>query len=140
MLTFDWRRVVSNVFPTHYPADPERFYAGFEIFVLGDPKQVQVGGIEEGPASNAGIHWGDVLISVNELAVNDKTPAELEQMFSAMAPATLRIRIERLGSEKDFQIQLERAADTARRNGKRIMRGQVVPIWATDADLHCFLP
>jgi S1-C subfamily serine protease len=140
MLTFDGRRIVANVFPTHYPVDPERFYAGFEIFVLRDPKQAQVGGIEEGPASNAGIHWGDVLMSVNEVPVTDKTPPELEQMFSALAPATLRIRVERLGSEKNFQIQLERAEDTARRNGKRIVHDRVVPIWATDADLHCFWP
>ena len=58
MNAFDGRRIVARVFPTHYPAKPELFYAGFEIFVLRDPAQVVVGGIEEGPASRAGVHWG----------------------------------------------------------------------------------
>jgi len=140
MLAFDGKRIVTRVFPTHYPTRPERFYAGFEIFVLRDPKEVQVGGIEEGPASDAGIHWGDVLLSVNGLGAGDKTHVELEQMFSATAPATIHIQIKRLDSEKEFRIQLEKGEDIARRNGKRIVDGQVVPIWANDADLHCFLP
>jgi membrane-associated protease RseP (regulator of RpoE activity) len=140
ILAFDGRRIVARVFPTHYPAHPEQFHAGFEIFVLRGPKQVQVGGIEEGPASDAGVHYGDVLLSVNGVAVKDKTPSELEQLFSRIAPATIHLRIERLGSMKEFAIQLGRAADIAHRNGKRIVDGQVVPVWAADADLHCFLP
>ena len=63
MLAFDDRRSVARVFPTHYPSNPGLFDAGFEIFGLRDPTQVMVGGIEEGPASKAGLHWGDVLIS-----------------------------------------------------------------------------
>jgi S1-C subfamily serine protease len=140
MVAFDGQRIVTRVFPTHYPAQAEQFYVGFEIFVLRDPKEVQVGGIEGGPASDAGIHWGDVLLSVNGLLVGDKTPTELEQMFSATTPATIHIQIKRLDSEKEFRIRLERGEDIARRNGKRIVDGQVVPIWATNADLHCFLP
>ena len=34
MLSFDGQRYTARVFPTHYPAQPGLFYAGFEIFVL----------------------------------------------------------------------------------------------------------
>ena len=34
MLSFDGHRYTARVFPTHYPAQPGLFYAGFEIFVL----------------------------------------------------------------------------------------------------------
>lgn len=89
MLAFDGRRLVARVFPTHYPASPEVFYAGLELFVLRDPTQVTVGGIQDGPASKAGIHWGDVLISVNEVPLAGKTPCELEQIFTATQPALM---------------------------------------------------
>ncbi len=137
MLAFDGQRCLARVFPTHYPAKPELFYAGFEIFVLRDPPQVTVGGIEDGPASRAGLHWGDVLVSVNDTPVAGKTPAELEQLFSATQPATVRLQIDRLGSSRTFEIHLEKAGDVARRNGKRFVDDQIVPIWATDTDLPC---
>jgi membrane-associated protease RseP (regulator of RpoE activity) len=57
-MSFDSRRIVSRVFSTHYPRSPELFYGGFEIFMLRNPTQVTVGGIEEGPASKADVHWG----------------------------------------------------------------------------------
>lgn len=139
MLAFDGRRYVARVFPTHYPARPDLFYAGFEIFVLRDPTQTTVGGIEEGPASKAGVHWGDVLLSVNDVPVAGKSPSELEQMFSAAQPATMRLQIDRLGTVKKFEIKLEKAGEVARQNGQRFVDGQIVPIWATDTDLHCFL-
>lgn len=139
MLAFDGQRYLARVFPTHYPAHPELFYAGFEIFVLRDPPQVTVGGIEDGPASKAGLHWGDVLVSVNDTPVAGKTPSELEQLFSATQPATVRLQIERLGLSRTFEIHLEKAGEVARRNGKRFVDGQIVPIWATHTDLHCFV-
>jgi hypothetical protein len=139
MLAFDGRRYVARVFPTHYPAASELFYAGFEIFVLRDPTQVTVGGMEEGPASKAGVHWGDVLISVNEVPVAGKTPSELEQMFSDTRPVRMHLQVDRLGSVKTFEFPIETAAEIARKNGNRFVDSHLVPIWATDQDLHCFL-
>lgn len=139
MLAFDGRRMVDRVFPTHYPARPELFYAGFEIFVLRDPPQATVGGIESGPGSKAGVHWGDVLISVNDEPLRGKTPAELEKLFSSARPETIQLRVDRLGSIKVFQIRFQRAADVARENGRRFLHGRLVPIWAKGSELHCFL-
>jgi PDZ domain len=139
MMGFDGQRFLARVFPTHYPAGPELFYAGFEIFILRDPMQVTVGGIEDGPASKAGVHWGDVLLSVNGTPVSGKTPSELEQLFTATQPVTIRLQIDRLGSTRTFDMHLAKAEDVARQNGKRFVKGKLVPIWVTDADLHCFL-
>lgn len=139
MLAFDGRRIIDRVFPTHYTARPELFYAGFEIFILRDPAESVVGGIESGPASKAGVHWGDVLISVNEEALAGKTPPELEKLFSATRPVTIRLRVDRLGSIKEFRIPFQRAADIARENGRRFFNGRLVPIWAKGSELHCFL-
>jgi S1-C subfamily serine protease len=69
MISLDGGRRVGGVFPTHYPGGADLFYAGFELFVLRDPSQVMVGGIEESPASKAGVHWGDIVLSVNGLAL-----------------------------------------------------------------------
>jgi S1-C subfamily serine protease len=139
MLAFDGARHIGGVFPTHYPASPDVFYAGFEPFILRDPAQVMVGGIEEGPASKAGVHWGDVLISVNGVPVAGKTAAELEQMFAATQRAMMRLQIDRLGATKTFDFGLEKAGEIARQNGKRIVDGHPVPIWAAAGDVHCFL-
>jgi C-terminal processing protease CtpA/Prc len=139
MLAFDGRRSVARVFPTHYPSNPGRFYAGFEIFVLRDPTQVMVGGIEEGPASKAGVHWGDVLIAVNGVPVAGKTASALEDMFSVTQPALMRLQIDRLGSVKTLEFLIEKAVEIARQNGKRFVGGHLVPIWANEQDLHCFL-
>lgn len=139
MVNFDGRRLVARVFPTHYPADPEIYYPGFEIFVLRTPARAAVGGIEDGPASRAGIHWGDVLISVNGAPVAGKTPSELEQMFSQARPALMRLRIDRMGEIETFDIHLEKAEDVARQNGKRLVGDNVVPAWVSDHYLHCFV-
>lgn len=139
MLTFDGKRIETRVFPTHYPDNPEMFYAGFEMFVLRDPKQVTVGGIEDSPASRAGVHWGDVLVSINGVLITRKTPVELQHMFSATRRERMRLQIDRLGSIKVFDFYTERARDIARQNGKRFVNGQLVPIWASDEYLHCFL-
>jgi len=108
MLSFDGHRYTARVFPTHYPAQPGLFYAGFEIFVLHDPVEITVGGIEDGPAARVGVHWGDVLLSVNGTSVSGKTPSELESLFSATRLSTMRLEIDRLGSRKTFEMQLEK--------------------------------
>ncbi len=139
MLKFDGRRLVDRVFPTHYPADPALFYGGFEVFILRDPPQVTVGGIEDGPAANAGLHWGDVLRAVDGTPTTAKTPAELASLFSAPETKTVYLQIERLGMAKNIEFRLEKADDIARQNGKRFVGDQLVPLWASERDLHCFL-
>lgn len=139
MLAFDGKRIVARVFPTHYPIKPELFYAGFEIFILHDPTQVTVGGIEDGPASKAGVHWGDVLISVNGLSIMGKTPSELEQLFTSTQPSVMRLQVDRLGTPKTFDLHLQSAGEVARQNGHRFVEGHPVPIWATGKDERCFM-
>lgn len=133
------RRIIRRVFPSHYPLNPEVFYGGFEIFILRDPAQVTVGGIEDGPAANAGVHWGDALISVNGTPISGKTDAQLEALFSANEPATMHLQVNRAGSLRTFDFHLDRAGEIARKNGKRFVDGQLVPSWASDEYLHCFL-
>jgi predicted metalloprotease with PDZ domain len=59
-------RVFGRVFsPTRYPDNSEIFYPGFELFLLHDPGQIAVAGIEDGTASKAGVRSGDVIVSVN---------------------------------------------------------------------------
>ena len=56
----------TKVFTTgHYPANQQLYYPGFEIFVWPEPQTTTVGGIEEGPAKAAGVHYGDPIVSVN---------------------------------------------------------------------------
>ena len=139
MIAFDGKRIETRVFPTHYPEDPDAFYAGFEMFILHNPVQVRVGGIEDGPASRAGVHWGDVLVSVNGVPTAGRTPLELKRMFLATHREKMRLQIDRMGSLKMFDFYLEKAQDIARQNGKRFVDGRLVPIWVSNEYLHCFL-
>jgi S1-C subfamily serine protease len=59
------RRDFVNIFPGHYPADKNLYYAGFELFVWDDGQKVYVGAIEDGPAKERGVRWGDQIILVN---------------------------------------------------------------------------
>lgn len=140
MLSFDGHRFVGRAFlATHYPRNPQLFYGGFEMFILRDPAQVTVGGIENGPAARAGVHWGDVVISVNGIPIAGKTATELESLFSAREPAIMHLQIDRLGSQKTFDFHLENAEDIAHQNGKQFVDGQIVPLGISEEDLHCFL-
>jgi C-terminal processing protease CtpA/Prc len=139
MLSFDGRRMVADVFnPTHYPRDLELFYPGFEIFVLRDPVQVAVGGIEDGPASRAGVHWGDAILSVNDISTAGKTVVELERMFSSARPEWMHLKTDLLGKIRTVEFRLEKASEIARQNGLRLINGSRVPLWATEDYLRCF--
>ena len=133
------RRIVAGVFyPSHYPKNPELFYPGFEIFILRDPAQVVVGGIEDGPASRAGVHWGDVVLSVNGIPTAGKTAGELERLFSSGRQELMHLRTDRLGLIRSVEFGLEKASDIARLNGLNIVNDHTVPFWATEKDLRCF--
>src|SRR5215469_11021729 len=55
LLRFDSSRITrQRAFgPTHYPENLNLYYPGFEVFILDRPPQVSIGGIEQGPASDA---------------------------------------------------------------------------------------
>lgn len=140
ILALDFKRQTGRVFlPTHYPANPELFYPGFEMFLLRDPEEIMVAGIEDGPGSRAGVHYGDIVISVNGVPVARKTPVELETMFSSETPQTMRLKVNRLGTIRTFVFALAKAKDVARQNGLRLVGNHTVPIGVMDQDVHCFL-
>lgn len=138
MIHFDGSRLVDRVFTRyHYPKDPDLFYPGFELFLLRNPVQVAVGGIEDSPASEAGVHWGDVIVSVDGVSVAGKSVSELEKLFSHSKPEVMRLNIDRLGKFRAVEFKLEKASDIAQRNGLRFENGHWVPTWATVQDLEC---
>src|SRR5579872_1255909 len=130
-----------KVFPVgHYPANLDLYYPGFEIFVWKEPQQMTVGGIEDGPAENAGIHYGDAIVSVNGISPRGKSIADLERLFSSLKPATMTLVIDRDGAIKKFTFDLAKASDVARANHKRMYKGTWIPAATTPAYLHCFDP
>jgi membrane-associated protease RseP (regulator of RpoE activity) len=65
MMETEERAIVGRALPLHYPLNTDLYYGGFEIFIFAHPPQAAVGGLEKGAASRAGIHPGDVMLSVN---------------------------------------------------------------------------
>lgn len=138
MAEFDGRRIVFRVFPQHYASDPGAYGAGFEVFVLRDPDAVVVGGVEKGPASRAGLHWGDRILSVNGQDPKGRTLQALEQMFSSAQPQSLRLTVERDGRVRTLSLRLEKTEALLAANGLRLAQGQVIPIGLADDDVRCF--
>jgi C-terminal processing protease CtpA/Prc len=101
---------------------------GFEIFVLRDPSQIVVGGIENGPASRAGVHWGDDIVAVNGVDPRNKSVAELEALFSSQKPASMTLTIDRDGVTKIFSLQLEQATVVMRNNQHQLAKGNLIPL------------
>lgn len=129
----------SVVFPMHYPNNPELYYPGFEAFVWREQPEIRVGGIEEnGPALNAGVHYGDVIDSVNGVNPLGKTIAQLELLLSSPNPATMTLVINRDGVTKTFVFDLAKTADLLRKNKKRFYQGGIIPLDVPEAYLHCF--
>lgn len=129
----------SIVFPTHYPNNPELYYPGFEAFVWQEHPEIAVGGIEEnGPALKAGVHYGDVIVSVNGVNPLGKSIAQLELLFSSPKPATMKLVIDRNGVVKTFVFDLVKTADLLRQNKNRLYQGEIIPLDVPEAYLHCF--
>jgi membrane-associated protease RseP (regulator of RpoE activity) len=130
--------VSEKVFPVaHYPANLELYYPGFEIFVWKEPEPMTVGGIEDGPAEKAGVHYGDAIVSVNGVNPRGKPITELEQLFSSSKPATMRLVIDRGGAINTFTFELAKASDVARANHRRMYEGTWIPAATPPAYLHC---
>jgi hypothetical protein len=133
----DQRPIAHRVFPLHYPLNADLYYGGFEVFVFADPDQVAVGGLEQGPAFRAGIHQGDVILSVNGVNTTGKSPKELEGLFSSNRPKVLRLVVDRVTSTQTIEFELEKTSDVLKENHKRLINGTLTPDVA-DEDLHCF--
>jgi PDZ domain-containing protein len=138
MLAINDERFADRVFPSHYPSDDMLYYPGFEIFVLKRPSQIAVGGIEDGPASRAGVHWGDVIMSVNGTDPRNKSVAEREALFTSQKPAQMTLTIDRDGVTRNFSLQLERAATTLHDNERQIVNGRPIPLGIPEKYFSCF--
>jgi len=131
-------RYVDRVFPTHYPSNEKLYYPGFEVLILKNPAQVVVLGIEDGPASLAGVHWGDTILSVNGIDPRNKSVAELEPLFSSQKPGSMTLKIGRDDATKEFTFQLAEAAQVLRDNQRQLLQGELVPLGLPERYLYCF--
>lgn len=141
LLRFDESRITGRQAfqSTHYPENLNLYYPGFEAFILDRPPQVSVGGIEEGPASRAGVRWGDILVSVNGVSVSGKTPSQLEEMLSGNEPRKMAIEVDRCGKTSSFSFTLELATDVMRHNQKQAGDGKVMPLGIPQKYFSCFM-
>lgn len=136
---FKPERIAARAFPHHIPLYETTFAAGFEVFLLRDPQEVRVGGIDEGPAADAGVRWGDELLAIDGASVAGKSAQELEAMLSAGEPRRIRLTVARIGRTWDVNFTFQRVADILRRNQRQLVRGQLVPMGVAEEDWRCFL-
>lgn len=130
-------RLAGRVFPSHYPDDSQLYYAGFEIFILKNPTAIAVGGLEHGPARDAGIHWGDVITSVNGIDPRGKSVAQLQSLFSRNKPEHTTLLINRMDTTKTLYFTLARAIDILHRNHRQLYKGKIVPDGVPPEYLYC---
>ena len=138
MLGFDPSRIAQSVFPEHYPAATTVHYGGFEVVMLQLPAELMVGAMEDGPATHAGVHTGDIILAVNGKDPKGLSAEELEKLFSSATPAKMRLRVRRLDEEREFEFPLWKAADVLKVNQKQLVQGQVMPAGIAEKDQHCF--
>jgi hypothetical protein len=130
-----------KAFPVgHYPANPDVYYPGFEVFAWKPPQRPEVGGIEEGPARKAGVHYGDFILSVNRVDPIGKSAPELESLLSSTRPASITLNVDRDGDTMVFNFELAKASDIAKMNYKKLYEGYMIPSSVPAPFLHCFLP
>lgn len=129
---------LTRAFPGHYPANEQLYYPGFEVFIWDKGNQVTVGGIEDGPASRAGVRWGDEIIAVDGVDPRGKSVAELEALLASPKPASMTLTVERAGVRKTFPFELAQAATVLRENHWQVINGELVPLWVPESYLPCF--
>jgi len=139
MVGFDPARIAQSIFPTRFPTDAAVYYGGFEVFMLQSPAELIVGNMEDGPATHAGLHSGDVILAVNGKDPKGLSAADLEKLLSSTVPGKMRLHVRRLDAERDFEFPLWKAADVLKVNQKQLVNGQVLPAGIAAKDQHCFL-
>jgi C-terminal processing protease CtpA/Prc len=137
-LQSDERRLVAHLFPAHVPLNPDLCHGGFALLAFRDPAQVVVTGVDQGPASRAGVRQGDVILRVNDTDPAEKTPAELEALFSGTQPETVRLKIDRAGGIKTIEYETKRVSEILKQNQLRLVNGALIPAGVADEDIHCF--
>jgi len=127
-----------KVFPIgHYPSNLEIYYPGFEVFTWKD-SPMTVGGMEDGRAKAAGVHYGDPIVSVNGTSPYGKSMPDLQRLFSSPTPTGMTLIVNRDGEIKTFKFELAKASEIARLNHKRLYNGRMIPSVIPDHDLHCW--
>jgi C-terminal processing protease CtpA/Prc len=129
---------LSTAFRGHYPANKRLYYPGFKVFSWNEGTQVVVGGIESGPASRAGIRWGDRIIAVNGIDPRKKSVTALESLLSSPKPTSMTLIIERGDLQRTFTIELAQAESVLRDNHWQVVGGKLVPLWISEKYLPCF--
>lgn len=137
MESFDETRVLSHVFPLHYPYDLECYTGAFELFMLRDPAEVTVGGIEPGPAARAGLHWGDRILEVGDVALTGKTQAQLESLFCTQTSQNVELVVLRGETTRRISFTTSKTADILRSNGVMLMGSSLVPVGVAAEDVKC---
>jgi C-terminal processing protease CtpA/Prc len=129
----------SVAFPEqHYPVNKELYYPGFEVFLFDKGEHIIVGGMEDGPASRAGLRWGDRIVAINSVDPRGKSAAEIESMLSSIKLASISLTISRGEAPKTFTFALAQAATVLRENRWRVVNGELVPLWSPDKYLSCW--
>jgi C-terminal processing protease CtpA/Prc len=128
-----------HAFNHHYPKNVHLYYPGFEALMLRNSSEIVVWGMEnDGPAQQAGVHYGDVVISVDGVSPQGKSVAALETLLSSSGPKAMTLVINRDDVTKTFKFDLIKAADLMLQNKKRFYEGKIIPSVVPDAYLHCF--
>ena len=136
---FDPARVKDVVFPNGLPEDPATYFGGFQVMLVQMPEEVMVGPMDDGPATHAGVHLGDIIVAVNGTEVKGLTAAQLMPLFTSAKPGRMRLRVRRLEVERVFEFPLWKTSDILAVNQLQVVRGQIVPAGVAEKDLPCFL-
>jgi S1-C subfamily serine protease len=135
----EYNGALQTAFPDrHYPLDKETYYPGFEVFSLNNGALVIVGGIEDGPASRAGIRYGDRILAIDGMDPQRKSVADIEAALSSNKPASVTLKIARGTTPRTFAFALEKSSAVLRENGKKVVNGKIVPLWLPDEYLVCW--
>jgi C-terminal processing protease CtpA/Prc len=138
--SFDPARVTGVAFPTGYPDDPALYYGGFQLITVKAPDEVIVSAMEDGPATHAGLHSGDVVLSVNGKDVKGLAPQDLEKLLTSTTPAKMTLKVQRIDLERTFEFPLWKASDVLRINQLQLVDGHLMPVNIPQKYQHCFVP